>query len=327
MSLPSGYKRLEYIESSGTQYIDTGFVPNQNTRVVMDCDFHNTSSTVWLFGARVSTSKNFSMLFVNSKIRTDYCIANEFYVGPTSATHIDKNKNVTTVNGETVTDAYTPTSNPFSPGCPMFLFSANDNGTAKSCSSGSIKNCKIYDNGSQVRDYIPVQRVDGTVGLLDQVNFVFYPDAAGVGFVAGPVIPDVPVAAPGNFRQTSQDYFEIGLAWDASEGATGYNLYKDGALIYTGTDLSYLDTQGYPSTSYIYQVTAFSAEGEGDPATLEASTKAGWAVIEPVFLSASIGPNPVGINQSILISVQLTDAVRILEAETFYSGELYAGEV
>lgn len=132
---------------------------------------------------------------------------------------------------------------------------------------------------------------------------------------------------PSNFRQTSQDYFEIGLAWDASEGATGYNLYKDGALIYTGTDLSYLDTQGYPGTSYVYQVTAFSAEGEGDPATLEASTKAGWAVIEPFFLAASVTPNPVDINQSILISVQLTDAVRVLDAETFYSGELYAGEV
>lgn len=152
---------------------------------------------------------------------------------------------------------------------------------------------------------------------------------AGNGFAKITVLEIYAFAppAPGNFRQTSQDYFEIGLAWDASEGATGYNLYKDGALIYTGTDLSYLDTQGYPSTSYIYQVTAFSAEGEGDPATLEASTKAGWAVIEPVFLAASISPNPVGINQSILISVQLTDAVRILEAETFYSGELYAGEV
>lgn len=26
--LPSGYTELEYIESSGTQYVDTGVVPN-----------------------------------------------------------------------------------------------------------------------------------------------------------------------------------------------------------------------------------------------------------------------------------------------------------
>ena len=35
MSLPSGYTRLEYIESTGTQYIDTGFIPNQDTRIDM----------------------------------------------------------------------------------------------------------------------------------------------------------------------------------------------------------------------------------------------------------------------------------------------------
>ena len=34
MSLPSGYTPLEYIKSSGTQYINTGFNPNQNTRKV-----------------------------------------------------------------------------------------------------------------------------------------------------------------------------------------------------------------------------------------------------------------------------------------------------
>jgi hypothetical protein len=31
--LPDGYARLEYLESNGNQFIDTGFVPNQDTRV------------------------------------------------------------------------------------------------------------------------------------------------------------------------------------------------------------------------------------------------------------------------------------------------------
>lgn len=79
--------------------------------------------------------------------------------------------------------------------------------------------------------------------------------------------------------------------------------------------------------SFDYTGAAQSAELPAGRYLLEASTTDGWVVIEPVFLAASISPNPVDINQSILISVQLTDAVRILEAETFYSGELYAGEV
>lgn len=36
--LPTGYKTLEYIQSSGTQSINSGFVPNQDTRVVAEFD-------------------------------------------------------------------------------------------------------------------------------------------------------------------------------------------------------------------------------------------------------------------------------------------------
>lgn len=320
------YAKLEYIESTGSQYVDTGFKPGSTTRLVADMEVL-TGTTSFLFGSRHNSSANassysFSMPQISgTSLRSDYGSTEKtISVNPVQRLNIDMDKNRTEVNGIVVTT----TAQTFRSSYNLCLFAVNTAGTIFATkTTARLYSCQIYDNGTLVRDYIPVRRVDGTVGLLDQVNFVFCPDAAGVGFVAGPVIPDV----PGNFRQTCQGYFEIGLAWDASEGAAGYNLYKDGALIYTGTDLSYLDTQGYPSTSYIYQVTAFSAEGEGDPATLEASTKAGWAVIEPVFLAASISPNPVDINQSILISVQLTDAVRILDAEIFYSGELYAGEV
>ena len=35
-NLPSGYTELEYIESTGTQYIDTGLKGNLNTKVEID---------------------------------------------------------------------------------------------------------------------------------------------------------------------------------------------------------------------------------------------------------------------------------------------------
>ena len=40
-ALPAGYTQLTYIESSGTQYINTGIVPKASTRVV--CDFQFSS--------------------------------------------------------------------------------------------------------------------------------------------------------------------------------------------------------------------------------------------------------------------------------------------
>ena len=54
MSLPSGYKRLEYIQSSGTQYIDTGFKHNQNTRVVMHVKPVSIKANAWVFEGRIS---------------------------------------------------------------------------------------------------------------------------------------------------------------------------------------------------------------------------------------------------------------------------------
>ena len=38
-TLPSGYVELEYLESSGTQYINTEIVPKSTTRIVSDFSF------------------------------------------------------------------------------------------------------------------------------------------------------------------------------------------------------------------------------------------------------------------------------------------------
>ena len=48
--LPSEYIELSYIESTGTQYIDTGFKPNHNTRVT--CCFSTSASNTSIFGAQ-----------------------------------------------------------------------------------------------------------------------------------------------------------------------------------------------------------------------------------------------------------------------------------
>ena len=60
-NLPSGYTQVEYIGSTGTQYINTGFIPNQGTRVVMEIyapATSNTSSSEYICGVRTSTSAN-----------------------------------------------------------------------------------------------------------------------------------------------------------------------------------------------------------------------------------------------------------------------------
>lgn len=140
------------------------------------------------------------------------------------------------------------------------------------------------------------------------------------------VYPQTP-AAPENFRQTAKDYFSMSLAWDWVSDATSYKLYRDGTLLATLTGTSYTDTGLQPSTAYTYTVTGVNAEGEGDPATLTAETKEGWAVQLVEITQAAFAPNPANINSKTELSVNVTETIKLLEPYYYYSGDLYTGEV
>ena len=58
MALPNGYKELEYIESTGTQYIDTGFTPNANTRVEVTYENPSATSGVCVIGSDTTWKSN-----------------------------------------------------------------------------------------------------------------------------------------------------------------------------------------------------------------------------------------------------------------------------
>lgn len=140
------------------------------------------------------------------------------------------------------------------------------------------------------------------------------------------VFPQTP-EAPGNFRQTAKDYFSLSLAWDASEKAVSYKLYRDGVLLATLNGTSYTDTGLTQSSSYTYSVSGVNAEGEGDPAKLTAATKDGWAVQFLEIANAAFSVNPTDINTKTKLSVAVKETVKILDPYYYYSGDLYAGEV
>lgn len=182
MSLPSGYTQLEYIESHGTEYFDTGFVPNSNTRVVMDVE-NLATNTKAFFGARTTSSTYAYVVFVTAAttLRSDYCSATKSQetITLTSALGrytIDKNKNVCTANGVTVTN----TELEFECAYNLYLIANNNKGAVANIASVKLYSCQIYDNDTLIRDYIPCLNASGTVGLWDDVNSVFY-ENAGTG--------------------------------------------------------------------------------------------------------------------------------------------------
>lgn len=182
-SLPDGYLRLEYIQSSGTQYIDTGFKHNQNTRVVMDAQFTDLSITSpqWLFDGRASDGTGCKGVFFDprdnlNKVSCDYATpygANRYRftaLNPSDRLHIDYNKNVITINGHVQT--YPTTT--FQSNYNIALFALNNSGAIESYGSSRIYSCKIYDNEFLVRNFVPCKNVQDEVGLYDFVTETFY---------------------------------------------------------------------------------------------------------------------------------------------------------
>ena len=63
IKLPEGYTALEYIQSSGTQYIDTGRKLTQDSDITIDFKLINNNKSVGILGSRESAAKNNLAMF------------------------------------------------------------------------------------------------------------------------------------------------------------------------------------------------------------------------------------------------------------------------
>ena len=225
MSLPSGYKRLEYIQSSGTQYIDTGFKPNQDTRVVAKFDMIQTD-TAWrkLWGSGSgSYNLDFSLWnYGTTKFQSYYGTKNNTAVPITSMSlNVDANKNIWKYSGETINFD----KNNFTCAYSMYIFNVNkDDNPAYLLGMMKLYLFKIYDNDVLVRDFIPCKNPSGAVGMWDDVNSTFYGNAGSGTFTAG---PEVKGANKALIDGTGYDV----NAGKCLVGGTAYTLKKGRTLI------------------------------------------------------------------------------------------------
>ena len=185
--IPSGYTFYDYIESTGTQYIDTGFKPNNNTKVEMKINITTLPTPITcLFGGRDAVNKNnFSVwAIVGTNMRWDYAsnqlAAGNLVVGDNT---IIKDKNTNILNGVTIS---TNTLETFQSIYNLTLFGTNTAGTVNYPSAFRLKKCKIWDNGTLIRNMIPAKKnSDNKVGMYDLVNNVFYSNAGTGVFSTG----------------------------------------------------------------------------------------------------------------------------------------------
>ena len=191
--LPFGYERRAYIESNGTQYIDTEFKPNSDTKV--DMFIKGCSAMAYYFGAW-NVSYNNGAFAVGNDGDTGVYTGYDGQGGSegdiiSDAQHvITQNKNITLIDGVARrTLNYTS----FNVNYNLYLFAQNRAGTAfipADQTKIQCSGCKIYDNDVLVRDLIPCYRIkDNEVGLYDMVNAKFYTRAAGDAFTCSNEFP------------------------------------------------------------------------------------------------------------------------------------------
>ena len=289
MSLPSGYKRLEYIQSSGTQHIDTDFKPNQNTTIAAEFVVLDASNNgAYLYGGGTGTAcleaypwdgkwdgkLEFNYGSVASFVGTVY--ANKrFYICQDKTkytlSYFDGSGEWTGNHAEqSFTSAYT-----------LAIFALNRGAVAYPTAGMKLYSCQIYDNGALIRDYIPCQTNAGEIGLWDDVNSVFYGNAGTGTFTAGPI--KEPPAAPTNL----QHLLAVRLAWSAVDGATSYNVYRDDVLLASTTETTFIDLTAAENTEYTYAVSAVGSGGESAKTTLTVYTKSGYFLYKPYIESAT----------------------------------------
>jgi hypothetical protein len=215
------YQPVEYIEFTGSQYIETSIVPSGNIKIWADYQFTALSSTAlsMLFGGRGPGNQSGLIFGAQSNgYDLEYAGAYTFDKNWFPAYANTNRHTVSIDNGTTQID----NASPLSAGTPGGATSAQTivigaskiNGTLELYSKSKFYGFQMWKEGIMVRDFIParcanaagcsgtntgVNANNGEYGLYDKVNGVFYRTGAGAlsgggSFATTVMVGDVPCA-------------------------------------------------------------------------------------------------------------------------------------
>lgn len=207
ITIPTDYQKVEYIESTGTQYINTDVLVSTNNKIIMDLQF--TDATYQQINGGYYIYRPSSTSYT---VRNDIGVASTgmFFMGAsttsiTTDVTADTNRHTFMVDATTGEWSIDDVSGSVPPATHSdyevtLLIGArrgrNVSGRilapATYCEE-KIYNVKIYTSGNLVRDFIPCYRkIDNVLGLYDIVNDVFYTNAGSGEFTAGAEINALP---------------------------------------------------------------------------------------------------------------------------------------
>lgn len=184
---------LQYIQSTGTQYINTGYYPNTNT----NAKYKVLVSSFSEYGPHLLSSHNYFFPYFRIKDYALKCTINKTQFGINNyqfATNKEYefeaiwNDKILIDGVEKLTlDTYTKTET--RDDMPLYIGAYMGEGHSDYTLSGKIYYCKIYDGNTLVRDLLPVRRrSDNEICLYDKITKTYFTNAGTGAFVAGPEV-------------------------------------------------------------------------------------------------------------------------------------------
>ncbi|MBP9999178.1 MAG: hypothetical protein KBT14_00590, partial [Proteobacteria bacterium] len=197
--LPAGFTELEYIESTGTQYIDTGYIWTTDNAIV-ETEVYRTEDvtsghgiygnqkgtqhglTLYKFGSSGTSTygaqfgENGTTISTNLSLQTWYTLA-QITDGNTirfSVNQVEQSQSIKKTLDKTNS---------------VYLFTSHYNTGTDGYAKIRCKYFKLIDDGTLVRNLVPAKRnSDGEIGMYDTVSGTFFTNQGTGEFIAGPVV-------------------------------------------------------------------------------------------------------------------------------------------
>lgn len=259
VGVASSYTPVEYIESTGTQYIDSGVTSGQVNKIV--AEFYNTfgllynSSTYGGFcvGARVSASNSY--FGYNSGVDAEMLGNGTSYVSfqrgvSTEKITLDYLKSSYSViwgsdthSGNLSVSITTPLN--------MYVFAGNNNNGTAACGTYKIMKMQFYDSNDElIRDFIPVLDENNVACLYDKVENKPYYNLGTGTFTSGSPTGE-PVITIGIARQ----FYQLKISYIESYGGqiidTGVTMNANTRIVHTMscTNVNSLNLNDYSTSN------------------------------------------------------------------------------
>ncbi|MBR2125211.1 MAG: hypothetical protein IJ943_00575 [Akkermansia sp.] len=170
LTLPVGYIELDFLESTGEQYINTDYIPDNNTGISCIHEYRSASDTI-IFGCRNSASTETRFYCTRGVRSSEHTATDGFGWGQwtiiRSTIQTIRTRLTGSLNWLNSMKARHPiyhtnlTELPYRPNCPLYLFAANIGNQVSLAASARIWRAGISAYNHIVHYFIPALTSDG----------------------------------------------------------------------------------------------------------------------------------------------------------------------